>query len=250
MWSRYHSSVWSAIHDDGIEAKHTCHALPSLQLIIRNQHLNIPLPLVRKHRPPEQKSPFKHQARHNTRKTFSDAGERNVSALPEIINKSVVLFGGITHNHKYLLIWKAVGIQLQMRRQKHKSSCQVWQRSSSRIKEAKSYWFFLISFFFSVVCVGHRLESDRVRRQWDQRLVDANKMFPRKQRQIYLNSAEHDVALTADISTTRGVNFWHLELNVCVSATTKERTGKQTVSGFCVSQVNGNTKTEPACADE
>lgn len=47
-------TVWSVFHDDGIESKHTCHALPSLQLIIHNQHLNIPLPLVRKHRPPEQ----------------------------------------------------------------------------------------------------------------------------------------------------------------------------------------------------
>lgn len=30
---------------------------------------------------------------------------------PEIINISAVLFGGITHNHKYLLFWKAMGIK-------------------------------------------------------------------------------------------------------------------------------------------
>lgn len=33
-------------------------------------------------------------------------------ASPEIINISLVLFSGITHNHRYLLIWKAAGIQL------------------------------------------------------------------------------------------------------------------------------------------
>lgn len=54
IYTQWDSSVRSVFHDDGIESKHTCHALPSLQLIIHNQHLNIPLPLVRKHRPPEQ----------------------------------------------------------------------------------------------------------------------------------------------------------------------------------------------------
>lgn len=71
------------LQDGGTESKHTCHALPSLQLIIHNQHLNIPPRPVRKHRPPEQNRLSNVRPGHNTRKTFSNGEGRNVAARPE-----------------------------------------------------------------------------------------------------------------------------------------------------------------------
>lgn len=91
------------LNDDGIESKHTCHALPSLQLIIHNQHLNTPLPLVRKRRPPEQNRLSNVRLATTQGKHFPTLKKKRLDS-PEIINISLVLFGGITHNHKYLLI--------------------------------------------------------------------------------------------------------------------------------------------------
>lgn len=121
--SQSDSPVWSAsaLSADGIESKHTCHALPSLQLIIHNQHQNTPLPPVRKHRPPEQNRRSKRQAPPQHKENIfqknqggrgrgeDEEEKKKNDPTAEIINISLVLFGGITHNHRYLLMCEACG---------------------------------------------------------------------------------------------------------------------------------------------
>ncbi len=118
-----------------------------------------------------------------------------------------------------------------MRRQKHKSSCQMWQCSRGKTKEAESYWFF---------CIGVRLQADTeyVCKRQHRRKQNAHVLH------ILMNSNNSvtdcykvKTPMTTDISITDGGNL----NQTCVHRRPQKRTDKETVFCSCVTQMFMNS---------